>query len=261
MRSIHHTENANNPQQQQPATQVFYANVSGNIQQVGGLKNGNKSIKLLMNMQQQANNSNSIIPTPNNTLNIVSTPASSSVNASPANNNNNQLDQVNISAVSFIKEEPSSDIKPQLTLKETSSPAIPNMNGDNTLLKALLQTAPKNAIAFSGHSAEPVSTTDGAVVANPTAVTLVASETPIVLTQDMILGGQLSVAGKQEPTVHEAGSNEGMASEQLKKKSKCANKTVKQQAPGGQGMEGKGFKVGTQAKSSTLKLNEGIIDF
>ena len=42
-------------QQQQPS-QVFYANVGGNIQQVGGIKNGNKSIKLLMNMQQQQQN-------------------------------------------------------------------------------------------------------------------------------------------------------------------------------------------------------------
>jgi len=249
MRSINTSQSSDSSnnfqqqQQQQPTTQVFYANVGGNIQQISGVKNGNKSIKLLMNMQQQANNTNTIINTPNNTVNVFGPPAS------PANNGSSQLDKISSSVGNNIKEETSSDAKP--IPKETTPPNIPNMNGDNTLLKALLKTAPKNAVSLGSPTVE------GSVgTSNSAPVTLVASEVPIVLTQNMILNNQLVVGGKQEPTVPEAGVNsESTNSDQIKKKSKSVNKTAKQQTSG---IDGKSLKFTNQVKSSTLKLNEVI---
>ena len=64
---------------------------------------------------------------------------------------------------------------------------MPNLNGDNTLLKALLQTAPKNATNFIGNPNQtPVlvattttatTTTQAAVAAVPPPTTYVAQTT------------------------------------------------------------------------------------
>ncbi len=101
--------------QAQPQAQVFYANVGGNIQQVAAnsvIMNGNKSIKLLMNMPSF---------NPSGQVQVAS-------GSQPTDENGCKPNEEQVQAG-----------------KEMSK--MPNMNGDNTLLKALLQTAPKNATA------------------------------------------------------------------------------------------------------------------
>ena len=104
--------------QAQPQAQVFYANVGGNIQQVAAnsvIMNGNKSIKLLMNM-----------------------PSAGSFNPS---------DQVQVASGSQPTDENGCKPNEEQAQAGKEMSKMPNMNGDNTLLKALLQTAPKNATA------------------------------------------------------------------------------------------------------------------
>lgn len=239
------THNQQQQQQQQvvynttnrPTEQVYYANVGGNIQQVSGssvIMNGNKSIKLLMNMQ-------------NNTSTFT----------------NQQQQATNEANINKPKEES--------IAKDNSLANMPNMNGDNTLLKALLQTAPKNA-------------TDSVTVVNATAPNVnpipgqlvpagdqTVNKPPVTVTlsQDMLINPGPAVV-KQEsfqadgsqaaiPNVVANGNSAGQPQQQGPKVKKAkANKQTKSQLAGVTVAEpAKSLGKAAQAKSNVFKLNEG----
>ena len=142
---------------------------------------------------------------------------------------------------------------------------VPNMNGDNTLLKALLKTAPKNSMAFN--SSITTSPLLPVVASSPDQKNSSLIINPMVLTQDMILNNQNQLmmnVSKQEPGISQdmmimcsnnTNVDVGISSgnEQTKKKAKGANKLAKQQ------LQQQGLNAGGQSKSSVFKLNEGTI--
>lgn len=222
-----------------PTEQVYYANVGGNIQQVSSnsvIMNGNKSIKLLMNMH---NNTNTF-----------------------TNQQQQQHQAINEASINIkSKEEP----------KDNNIPNMPNMNGDNTLLKALLQTAPKNAT----DSATVVNATAPNV--NPIPVQLVTTgdqtvnkpPVTVTLSQDMLINPG-PVVVKQESfqtdgsqaaspnVVANANSAEQQQQQGTKVKKAKANKQTKSQLAGVTVAEAaKSLGKATQAKSNVFKLNEG----
>lgn len=219
MRSINSVQNQPESQNHQQPTQVFYTNVGGNIQQVSGIKNGNKSIKLLMNMQ------NNQAATNNTSLNIIQTPK--------------QLESGEVKTKEAV----------QSVGESKEAGPTPTMNGDNTLLKALLQTAPKNASNFnaSGQTVQANNVPSEKVIVEQKVI-------PMMVGQDLATG-QLNVIKQESGT--EINSISGVVGGETKKKAKSVSKQVKQQ-----GMaigDIKATKNGGQAKVGVMKLNEGML--
>lgn len=183
---------------------VMYTNIGGNVQQMGAVKNSTKSIKLLMNMQQQ--NINSL----------------------------NQADQIvqNSNFRADIKPDAQKDnSEPKTDIKQES---FQSLNGDNTLLKALLQTAPKNAPSFSQPSQDQL---------NLKTETIAVNESNQIKLEN---NSQNSFCAPNTATL-----NEGP-----KKKNKSSNKQIKQQMNTATENQ-KVLKTPGQTKVNMLKLNEG----
>ena len=277
-----------------PPNQIYYTNLA-NIQSTsggggGGLKNGNKSIKLLMNMQNNNNNMD------NNLIELKRVENDKMTGGGDPNEHMDeqhklqqlmQLQQLNKThdGLKVKKETGRGHMNPPGAVKIEGSitnlnanyQLMPNLNGDNTLLKALLQTAPKNASNFNnqtvvgivqtGEHSSGLMNQDGhhhqqqqqqqqqqQMISNN------SFEVSGFKSADMLLS-QMSAIKQENTHAHDAESATEGANEQ-KKKGKNSSKQFKQQQTsvptGGVAEQNpKTTKNSNQTKANTFKLNEG----